>query len=134
MKRVRNGRGKGKDPEELIGRMALSLAGKDRGRILVITALCPGREDCVLTADGYRRRAEKPKRKSLKHLRLLDPDGSCPEENAAGNGRMVQTVVISPPFTNRSLRCALRGLGETRQKEAEERNEIEEGSFCQKTM
>lgn len=114
--------------------MALSLAGKDRGRILVITALCPGREDCVLTADGYRRRAEKPKRKSLKHLRLLDPDGSCPEENAAGNGRMVQTVVISPPFTNRSLRCALRGLGETRQKEAEERNEIEEGSFCQKTM
>jgi len=49
--------------------VAMSLAGRDRGRIFFVTQVAQGR--ATLT-DGKLRRIEHPKSKSLKHLRFLE--------------------------------------------------------------
>ena len=53
---------------DLIGRVAISKAGRDNGRSSLITGIID--EQYVYTADGEQRSLEKPKRKKLKHLAL----------------------------------------------------------------
>ncbi len=53
---------------DLLGRVALSKAGRDKGRAFIILASVDGAY--VLIADGDLRKLEKPKRKKLMHLRL----------------------------------------------------------------
>jgi len=50
------------------GRAVISRAGRDKGNIYII---CAVDGDFVLVADGSRRPLEKPKRKRVKHLKLL---------------------------------------------------------------
>ncbi len=49
-----------------VGRVAVSKAGRDKGRAFVILELAD--KDHVLIADGKLRKLEKPKRKKLMHL------------------------------------------------------------------
>ena len=50
------------------GQVVYSKAGRDSGRIFVITKLLD--ENYVYIADGDLRRFESPKRKKIKHLKL----------------------------------------------------------------
>jgi len=51
-----------------LGGVAQSLQGRDKGAFYVICAI---EGDAVFLADGKTRTKEKPKRKNLKHVRLL---------------------------------------------------------------
>ena len=52
-----------------IGQVAVSLAGHDKGSLLVIVSGID--EDHVLGADGRRRTLGSPKKKKMRHLRIL---------------------------------------------------------------
>lgn len=71
-------------PQSGIGRLVVSLAGRDKGSVLLIIGVCD--DGTVLLADGRRRKVERPKRKKLRHLRLLE-----------------WQVRTDAPFTNRLL-------------------------------
>ena len=52
----------------LQGSIAVSLAGRDKDRTLIIVGVLD--EKYVLVSDGRMRKVEKPKKKKLKHLRI----------------------------------------------------------------
>jgi len=54
--------------DDLIGTVATSKAGRDKGRSFIIVGICD--EQHVYVADGSLRKLEKPKKKKLKHLIL----------------------------------------------------------------
>ena len=59
---------------DLLGSIALSLAGRDKGRYFVVVGVID--ENHVAVADGRKRKIEKPKKKKLKHLRICcETDG-----------------------------------------------------------
>ena len=65
------------------GRLALSKAGRDKGRPVMILELLD--EQYVRVADGRQRKLERPKRKKLMHLRLTPHvDAAAAELLAAG--------------------------------------------------
>ena len=51
-----------------VGDIVLALAGRDEGRLFAVIAV--DGENYALIADGRSRRADKPKRKKIKHLKL----------------------------------------------------------------
>ncbi len=62
------------------GQFAMSTAGRDKGRVFLILDTLDS--DFVLLADGKLRSLEKPKRKKLKHTKLLKFDPvEIPENN-----------------------------------------------------
>lgn len=64
----------------MTGRYAVSLCGRDKGRIFLIVGM--SEENYVLCCDGKLRKLEKPKRKKLKHIKLLAIDSvNIPENN-----------------------------------------------------
>ena len=52
------------------GDIALALAGRDEGRLFAVISLDEKDDNYVFIADGRSRRADKPKRKKIKHLKL----------------------------------------------------------------
>ena len=79
--------------DDLIGRLVVSLAGRDKGLVCAVVGVPePG---YVLLADGKTRRVENPKKKKLKHIRPLQ---GLPDEKA----RIPETK-----FTNRFIREAV---------------------------
>ena len=60
------GRSRSKDEETLVGRIAQSVSGRDKGAVYVIT----GQQDgiYVLVCDGKKRTVIQPKRKNIRHL------------------------------------------------------------------
>ncbi|MDR0491789.1 MAG: KOW domain-containing RNA-binding protein [Oscillospiraceae bacterium] len=74
--------------------VVVSLNGRDEGkRFLVIGT----QDDYSLIADGKRRRAEKPKRKKNKHLKLEDKADS----------RITAKLISGEKVTNNEIRRAL---------------------------
>lgn len=61
------------------GQLALSLAGRDKNRILLIVDKLD--ENYVLIADGQLRKIDNPKRKKLKHLKLIGRKEEIPATN-----------------------------------------------------
>ncbi len=53
----------------MIGRFAESTSGRDKGRVFLI--IDTPEENFVMLSDGKLRKLEKPKRKKLKHIKLL---------------------------------------------------------------
>ena len=65
--------------DSVIGRFAWSKAGRDEGRLFIITAIVD--DNHVLLADGSLRRVDSPKKKKLRHLQILeDGAGSVAEQ------------------------------------------------------
>ena len=62
--------------DSIIGRYVRSLAGRGTGRIYAITAIAD--ENHVLIADGRTRKQTNPKRKKLKHIKLLEGRAGLP--------------------------------------------------------
>lgn len=54
---------------ECIGRAAVSRQGRDKGRTFLIVGIVD--EDHVSLSDGETRKLSRPKKKKLKHLRVL---------------------------------------------------------------
>ena len=54
-----------------IGDIVRALAGRDEGRLFAVVAVDDKDENYVWIADGRSRRADKPKRKKIKHLKLF---------------------------------------------------------------
>lgn len=54
---------------EVLGQVAVSSAGRDKGRLCVVVGALD--ESHVLVADGELRKISSPKKKKYKHLRLL---------------------------------------------------------------
>lgn len=73
------------------GSVVVSTAGHDKDGVFAVVGLSVG--DYALIADGKVRKLEKPKKKKLKHLKLI---GKLEQEN--------------PMLTNRQLRMALKSF------------------------
>ncbi|NLC16990.1 MAG: RNA-binding protein [Clostridiales bacterium] len=56
--------------EAELGRVALSIAGRDKGKYFVICGVLD--ERFVLIADGRFHKLSAPKKKNIKHLKLLN--------------------------------------------------------------
>lgn len=56
--------------EELLGRVVLSTAGRDSGKLYIIIDVID--DNYVLLTDGKLRPENKPKKKKLRHLRFTD--------------------------------------------------------------
>jgi hypothetical protein len=84
-------------PEEVVGRVATSRAGRDAGTVYLIVGTA-GRQ-AVLVADGRRRGVANPKRKNLKHLRLGPPVPGVADRLASGQA-----------LRDEEVREALRGM------------------------
>ena len=52
--------------EEIIGRVVLSRAGRDKGRAFIVTGVAD--DGRIYVADGGLRPLEKPKKKNLRHV------------------------------------------------------------------
>ena len=64
------GRSRSKDEKTLIGRIAQSVSGRDKGTVYVITGRQNGIN--VLVCDGKKRTVSQPKRKNIRHLLISD--------------------------------------------------------------
>ncbi len=67
-----------KTPE--IGGVCISLQGRDAGSAYVILSVLPG---CVTVADGTSRKVSNPKKKNIKHIRLLPVKAESVEKDIA---------------------------------------------------
>lgn len=56
--------------EDILGRVALSTAGRDAGRYFLVVGVADDAN--VYVADGSLRRMERPKLKKYKHIKLLE--------------------------------------------------------------
>lgn len=54
----------------MIGRFAWSRAGRDKDRVMIVTAVVD--ENHVLVCDGALRHLSRPKKKKLKHLEITE--------------------------------------------------------------
>lgn len=59
----------------VLGSIVISVSGRDKSRIFIIVGVLD--EEHVAIADGRLRKIEKPKKKKLKHLRVID--NACSE-------------------------------------------------------
>lgn len=57
-------------PQLMLGQLARSTAGRDKGRLMVVIDIID--DEYVYVADGDLRRVENPKKKKIKHLKLLN--------------------------------------------------------------
>ncbi|MCR4432168.1 MAG: KOW domain-containing RNA-binding protein [Tepidanaerobacteraceae bacterium] len=53
-----------------LGQLVLSCAGRDRGRFMIVVKILD--ENYVYVADGTLRKVENPKKKKIKHIRVLN--------------------------------------------------------------
>lgn len=58
------------EKDEVVGKVVLSTAGRDKGKSYIITDIFDN--NYVLLADGRLRPESKPKKKKLRHLRFTD--------------------------------------------------------------
>ena len=61
----------------MIGQYAVSLSGRDKGRVFMIVDT--PEENFVMLSDGKLRKLKKPKRKKIKHIKLLSVKEEIPE-------------------------------------------------------
>lgn len=87
-----NGSEKIPDKENCIGSIAVSTAGRDRHRCFMITGICDEQSGMVYICDGKLRRLESPKRKKLRHIKIIE----------LGNSKL-REMLESGTLTNRTL-------------------------------
>ncbi len=72
-----------------VGNVVLATAGKERGELLVVVALD---DKYAYLSDGRRLKASKPKKKSLKHIKLFDTqslsEGELLDQNERVNAKI----------------------------------------------
>lgn len=77
----------------LPGGIALSTQGRDEGRYYLIKEVLP--QSYVLVCDGEFKKLSSPKKKSLKHLKLLPARAEAIGEKLANGSRVFDSEVYS---------------------------------------
>lgn len=67
--------------EDLIGCIAVSTAGRDCDRTLVIIGICD--DDSVFVSDGRLRKVATPKKKKMRHLKVVSKTDAVSRERIA---------------------------------------------------
>ena len=80
-------------------RFVLALAGRGKGRVYAVTEVIDGAY--VLIADGGGRRQSNPKRKKIRHLRLLDgyAEFPCTDNQLAAQIKAFEARMKDPDAT-----------------------------------
>ncbi|TYP50329.1 KOW domain-containing RNA-binding protein [Thermosediminibacter litoriperuensis] len=73
------------------GQVVMSCAGRDKGRFMLVVRVIDSQY--VYVADGELRRIEKPKKKKLKHLKILNKKAGFIHEKLV-NGRKIYNEEI----------------------------------------
>lgn len=84
---------------EILGRVALSTAGRDAGRHFLVVGVAD--EAHVYVADGSLRRMERPKLKKYRHIKLLD----------AVDAGLGQRLLDDKPVADNEVRESLAAMG-----------------------
>lgn len=74
----------------MTGKIVKSKAGHDKGLLFVISGVSDKEDGYVFIADGRSRRIEKPKKKKLKHLLILD--GALETDESFTNRKIRDTI------------------------------------------
>jgi len=77
--------------EVVIGRFALSIAGRDSGRVHIIVAI---EENFFYLVDGSTRKIAVPKKKKIKHTKLLNVR-DAEVENLITNGELTNKLAAA---------------------------------------
>ena len=59
------------------GSVVMATAGKEKGQIFIVIKVADG---FAFLCDGKRLKISRPKKKSLKHVKLVQTEGLCEEE------------------------------------------------------
>lgn len=76
--------------ELVVGQYVKSKAGRDKDRIFIILAIID--ENYLQVADGDLRKAEKPKRKKIKHLAVMHAVSE--EINQKAEGKKITNLML----------------------------------------
>ncbi len=87
------------------GRIVRAEAGRDKNGLFCVVGVDES-ASCLLLADGKRRKAAHPKRKKLKHVRLLT------DRTTLYSHPTLQKLKLGEPVTDRELRRALAAFKE----------------------
>ena len=82
-----------KKTEAVPGGIALSTQGRDEGRYYLIKEVLPG--GYILVCDGNYKKLASPKKKSLKHVRLLPEKVETIAEKFSCGGKVFDSEVYS---------------------------------------
>lgn len=80
---------------ELLGNVVLMTVGREQGQLCVIIGM--SREGYLLLADGRKRTVEKPKRKNVRHVRIIMTDPIA----------LQKAKQEQRPFRNEEIRAAI---------------------------
>jgi len=69
--------------------LVMSVAGRDKGKMFIIIGRID--ENYVYISDGRMRRAEKPKKKKIKHLRIIETEIEFIAKRIEENGRVTNS-------------------------------------------
>ncbi|WP_422448608.1 RNA-binding protein [Thermoanaerobacterium sp. DL9XJH110] len=73
-------------PELKLGQLVLSCAGRDKGRFMLVIKILDSQY--VYVADGVLRRVENPKKKKIKHLKILNKRAGFIAEKIENNKKI----------------------------------------------
>lgn len=82
----------------VIGRVAYSKAGRDKGKLFIVVGVID--EDFVLIADGDLRPVERPKKKRIKHLKYTELSANT----------VIEKIKTGTKLVNSDLREAIREM------------------------
>lgn len=75
----------------MIGQYVRSKAGRDKDRIFIVIKVVD--DKYLLIADGDLRRIEKPKKKKIRHLILMDQVSTSLKDKLSGDGKINNAFV-----------------------------------------
>lgn len=82
-----NGSRKIPESESCVGSIAVSIAGRDRYRYFMITGIADEESGMVYICDGKLRRVQSPKRKNLRHIKIIER-GNKERIEMIGSGKL----------------------------------------------
>lgn len=86
------------DYDNIIGKVVCSKAGRDTGKIFIITGVID--KNYVYISDGRLRKFDKPKKKKLKHLILTDEVAK----------EVAQLIMLKNNVSNEKIRSYLENM------------------------
>lgn len=75
----------------MIGQYVRSKAGRDKDRVFIVMKIV--NENYLLIADGDLRRIEKPKKKKIRHLTIIDQVSESLKDKLSGDGKINNAFV-----------------------------------------
>jgi ribosomal protein L14E/L6E/L27E len=75
----------------MVGQYVRSKAGRDKDRVFIVMKVID--EKYVLIADGDLRRIEKPKKKKIRHLAVINQVSESLKDKLSGDGKINNAIV-----------------------------------------